>query len=97
MKKSSIFADDLRVGNSGRIVNLEGEAQAEAIITVARGVIVPIGRTTAADIAAPAAATIDPIGARGTAVTITAVIAAVEVGCPFPYIAAHVVDAELVG
>ena len=78
----------------------EGEAQAEGDVAIRRGVVDTNRNTTVPRTVAPATATdhaVRPSIRTGGIVLRRTAITAIPVATPFPYVATHIVDAQLVG
>ena len=67
---------------------LLGEAEAEGAVAAVRRVVVAARHAAVPRAAAPAAATVHAVRAG----TWTLVVCAPYIGCPFPDVAAHIVD-----
>ena len=78
----------------------EGKAQAEVVVTERRGVAVTIRHAAAPRVVEPATATVHAgrptIRTCGIVLRRTA-ITAIPITTPFPHVATHIVDAQLVG
>ncbi len=87
-------------GGAGGGPGLKGEAESEEVAPVRRAGVVAERHTAAPGAAAPAAATVHAVRARGWArgigLCVFAIIA-IPILAPLPHIAAHVVKAKFIG
>ena len=81
------------------LIHIEGKAEAEDVVAIARRVAVTIRRATEPIVVEPATATNNPVRPTPRACRISlsiATIAAIPVLTPFQHIAAHVIQAQLI-